>query len=155
MKYRRISWYSTEEMGAYTLKFPWWISGYRCSDDASVIVAAIPLGRKEAIEAVLSAYDKRPGIVEWRFNNEHEGEPWSAYQVSDVGRGPEAWALSRGAWNKRAAPSVTLALAERAVVEAAERAWLSEGAALDKAKLDLHNAVVRLDRLKTKGEAAK
>ncbi len=80
MKYRWLSWYAVPdtvtENGDFELYYPWWISGYRCSDGAAVICAAIPLDRSAAIEAVFDSYDERPGRIEWRFNDEADGSPF-------------------------------------------------------------------------------
>jgi len=75
MKYQWISWYWTKEMGGFELHYPWWSSGWRCSDEAETICAAIPVETEsEAEEIILASYDKRPKNVEWRFNNLKEAK---------------------------------------------------------------------------------
>lgn len=72
-----LSWYSTDEMGAWTLYRPWWISGERGSDGALTICAAVIAGSEEqAKDRIRLAYDNSPSEIEWRFC-ERKPDDWS------------------------------------------------------------------------------
>lgn len=82
MKYRWVSWYSPLELGPFTLNHPWWISGtgFGVPDvgTADTICAAIPVESAEEAERIIrAAYDKPPDVIEWRFNLEKEGSPFT------------------------------------------------------------------------------
>lgn len=77
-----LSWYEAGT-GAFTLYWPWWISGWREApggdyDQATVVAAVRATSEDEAQEAVLSSYDVRPKL-EWRFVEEITDPAWSPY----------------------------------------------------------------------------
>lgn len=74
-----VSWYNVLPMGSFELHRPWWISGYRASDEAETICAAIIAPNEEAAkQIILNAYDEPPKSVEWRFCNERPDD-WSPF----------------------------------------------------------------------------
>jgi hypothetical protein len=74
-----ISWHSTEEMSAFELNTPWWISGYRGSDDAAIICAAVKAASKEHAEQIIyESYDNRPASIEFRFCDERPDD-WTPF----------------------------------------------------------------------------
>lgn len=86
MKSYWVSWYHTENLGGFELNTPWWRSGYRGSDDAPTICAAIRADHEEgARDRVLTSYDVRPDDVEWRFVEERPDD-WTPFS----GRFPKA-----------------------------------------------------------------
>jgi len=78
-----VSWYAVPKRlsanGNFELESPWWISGWRDSDGADTICAAIMAETEnEAKEAIYKAYDKRPRNLEFRFC-EKQTEDWSPF----------------------------------------------------------------------------
>ncbi len=81
-----LSWYATRATGAWELHWPWWISGYRIKwDDAGddvqepTVCAAVRADSEDAAkEIVLTAHDKRPVNIEWRFC-EQQPQGWSPF----------------------------------------------------------------------------
>lgn len=74
-----LSWYNVLPMASFELHRPWWISGYRVSDDAETICAAlIAPDESAAKQFILNAYDEPPKSVEWRFCEERFGD-WSPF----------------------------------------------------------------------------
>lgn len=80
-----VSWYG--QYGAYTLHWPWWISGYRIAyrriDDEVIhvptICAAILAPSEEAAkEIIFAAHDVRPQAIEWRFCAE-QPDDWTPF----------------------------------------------------------------------------
>lgn len=63
-----LSWYCPEDdMGKFELHSPWWISGER-ADGASTICAAVQAEDEgSAKEVIVSSYDEKPDMIEWRF----------------------------------------------------------------------------------------
>lgn len=85
-----LSWYNEPRMGGFELHSPWWCSGWRMSDDADSIVAAVRATDPDAArEVVRSSYDSPPDAMEFRFV-EARDEGWSPY--NDRFR-PAAWML--------------------------------------------------------------
>ena len=63
-----VSWYHEEPFSEFELDFPWWTTGYRCSDGAETICSAIIAPTTEcAKEFIYEAYDVRPQSIEFRF----------------------------------------------------------------------------------------
>ena len=74
-----VSWYATEENGPFTLNWPWWFSGYRCSDDADTTCTAVRAPSENHAKAlVILAHDKPPNQIEWRFVEERPDD-WSPF----------------------------------------------------------------------------
>lgn len=83
-----LSWYSTPDTGAYTLHWPWWVSGARIVADRyafdegreePTICAAVQADSEEAAkEIILAAHDRRPANIEWRFCEERPAD-WSPF----------------------------------------------------------------------------
>lgn len=81
-----VSWYARAEYGEFELHSPWWISGWRLSDDARTICAAVMASDEEAAqEAVYASYDVRPSGIEFRFV-----EPQDSYWIQFSDRFPRA-----------------------------------------------------------------
>lgn len=78
MKNFWLSWWWLDADGAFELHWPWWISGWRESDEASVCAAVRAESEDAARELVLASYDKRPGNVEFRFVEERPDD-WTPY----------------------------------------------------------------------------
>ena len=79
-----ISWYNTAPLSSFELHSPWWVSGYRCSDDAETIVAAVRAVDETAAWAqVQDAYDDEPDSLERRFTEPLTASPFT-------GRFPQA-----------------------------------------------------------------
>jgi hypothetical protein len=74
-----ISWYGTG--AGFELHSPWWITGYRLSDDeddGATICAAIKANSEdEAKQKIIDAHDK-PVSIEWRFIEERP-KNWSPF----------------------------------------------------------------------------
>jgi len=74
-----VSWYHEEKFSDFELESPWWLTGYRCADDAATICAAIKANsQEEATKQVYSAYDEMPKIIEFRFV-EVRDDAWSPF----------------------------------------------------------------------------
>jgi hypothetical protein len=74
-----VSWYATKSAGPFTLHTPWWESGWRMSDDAGTVVAAVLAPTEDAAkEVVLAAHDARPAALEWRFVNSRPAD-WTPF----------------------------------------------------------------------------
>lgn len=74
-----LSWYHTEDMGPLELHSPWWVSGYRGSDDAATICAAvIATDETEAESLIRASYDTQPDGIDWRFCEEQTRD-WSPF----------------------------------------------------------------------------
>ena len=74
-----LSFIHTEEMGAYTLYWPWWVSGSRISDDARTVCVAIQATDDDAAkQMIFDAFDARPTAIEFRFLNE-QPDDWSPF----------------------------------------------------------------------------
>lgn len=74
-----LSWYNVQSIETFELHRPWWISGYRDSDDAETVCAAIIApDEKRAKALILAAYDKPPKSVEWRFCEERPND-WTPF----------------------------------------------------------------------------
>jgi hypothetical protein len=103
-----LSWYHEERFGEFELHWPWWVSGWRCSDDAATICAAVRARDGEAAQRICrDAYDARPREMEWRFVTE-KPPGWSPYG-SRFGKG--AWMRLKWApCSPRLAAAVTLAI---------------------------------------------
>jgi len=72
-----VSWYSTAPLSTFELHSPWWVSGYRCSDDAETVCAAVRAETAEEAKAIVHAsYDVPPTALEWRFAEVLEGSPF-------------------------------------------------------------------------------
>lgn len=79
MKKFWVSWFNPEDLGVFELHSPWWTSGYRGSDDAATICAAIRADHIEgAKDRVLRSYDVIPDDVEWRFVEERPDD-WTPF----------------------------------------------------------------------------
>lgn len=73
-----ISWYSVKPLSTFELHSPWWVSGYRCSDDAETVCAAIYAADEDQARAIIrAAYDDDPGELEFRFVEELTQSPFS------------------------------------------------------------------------------
>jgi len=73
-----VSWYSTAPLSTFELHSPWWVSGYRCSDDAETVCAAVRADTEDDAKAfICGAYDDKPEAVEWRFCEPLDGSPFS------------------------------------------------------------------------------
>lgn len=71
MKSFWISWHHTEAMGEFEIHSPWWRSGYRGSDGAASICAALRASDEAgAHELIYASYDERPSEIEFRFCEE-------------------------------------------------------------------------------------
>jgi hypothetical protein len=80
MKAWWISWYNPFPRDEFELHSPWWVSGYRMSDDAETMVAAVRApSEEEAMTVVAMAYDDKPAptAIEWRFVRELNVSPFS------------------------------------------------------------------------------
>lgn len=74
-----LSWYQPAYT-AYTLYWPWWVSGSRCHDDARTVVAAIRAATEDDARAVVDAAQDDPALdLEWRFVEEVDDPDWSPY----------------------------------------------------------------------------
>jgi hypothetical protein len=74
-----LSWYATHENGCFWLDWPWWISGFRFTDDADTICAAVRAPSEEAAkQLIVGAHDNPPPELEWRFCHERPAS-WSPY----------------------------------------------------------------------------
>jgi len=79
MKRWWVSWYHTEDMTPFTLRNPWWISGYRMADDAACVCAAVmAIDDDHARQKIIDCYDEPPDNVEWRFVSVKEDD-WSPF----------------------------------------------------------------------------
>jgi len=81
-----LSWIHRDGIGAFEIHTPWWVSGHRMAArgdeelDEPTIVAAVQADDEDAAkEKVMSAFDKRPAWLEWRFCEPRapEWEPFS------------------------------------------------------------------------------
>lgn len=73
-----VSWYS-KHMGEFELHSPWWISGYRCDDEAQTVCAAVIAEDEQgAMAAIVDAHDDPTVEIEWRFCNERDKD-WSPF----------------------------------------------------------------------------
>lgn len=78
MKRFWISWYEPDGSG-FELHAPWWISGFRCNDDANTICAAVIARDEDAAKGVIcDAHDDPDGHIEWRFCTE-KGDDWEPF----------------------------------------------------------------------------
>lgn len=74
-----LSWYQPAGT-AYTLYWPWWVSGWRMDDDARTVVAAVRAATKgDAMAVVVTAQDDPTLDLEWRFVEEVTDSYWSPY----------------------------------------------------------------------------
>lgn len=74
-----VSWFHTEDMGGFELDWPWWTSGYRLSDGAATLCAAVRAKDSMGVMIrITGAYDVYPGEVEWRFI-EHKPQGWEPF----------------------------------------------------------------------------
>ena len=74
-----VSWYATEANGPYEIHTPWWCTGWRLSDDAETICAALKAkSEHDAMEQIYRAYDQRPDSIEFRFV-EPRPDDWSPF----------------------------------------------------------------------------
>lgn len=79
MKKYWVSWYQRVDYSEFELDSPWWTTGWRCSDDAETICAAIVAeSSKDAEERIYRAYDKRPETIEFRFVDEKPSD-WTPF----------------------------------------------------------------------------
>lgn len=63
-----VSWYHEEPFGELKLEFPWWTTGWRCSDYADTICAAVIAPTQEGAEEIIyKACEFRPEVIEFRF----------------------------------------------------------------------------------------
>jgi len=63
-----VSWYNPVSLAEFELHSPWWVSGYRCSDDFETMCAAVrAVDETHAKAQVEAAYDNPPSNIEWRF----------------------------------------------------------------------------------------
>lgn len=76
-KYYWLSWYHEGELGTFELHRPWWVSGYRGSDDAATICAAVvATSEYHARNIIDRSYDSPPGQLEFRFVEEQAPGWW-------------------------------------------------------------------------------
>ncbi len=77
-----LSWWHTQDLSAFELNWPWWVSGYRDGGDEqddAAICAAVQADDEDAAKGiVIAAYDVRPDDVEWRFVSERPAD-WSPF----------------------------------------------------------------------------
>ena len=80
-----LSWYGSH--GAFTLHWPWWISGaaFRGDEEIPTICAAVQAVDEEAAKEIVRESLDEPVDLEWRFVNPREDD-WSPYS----GRFPRA-----------------------------------------------------------------
>lgn len=72
-----VSWYATDT--DFEIHSPWWQSGFRASDDAPAIVAAVLADNEHAAKAcIISSHDRPPADLEWRFCDERAPD-WSPF----------------------------------------------------------------------------
>lgn len=74
-----ISWYHPDDSNLFTLTTPYWSTGWRDSDDAETICAAVRADNvDDAVELIHAAYDQRPEALELRFVVEKKPD-WSPF----------------------------------------------------------------------------
>lgn len=77
MKNFWVSWYGSKI--PFTLDSPWWVSGYRMSDDSPTICAAVRASSERAAKAVvIAAHSTPPDDLEWRFVNGRDTD-WTPF----------------------------------------------------------------------------
>jgi hypothetical protein len=65
-----VSWWTTDDLGSFTLHTPWWVTGHDSSGADSIVA--------EVRATIAAAYDKDPGPLMFRFC-----EPLAATPFSD------------------------------------------------------------------------
>ncbi len=86
MKTFWVSWYD-HLYGKWEWHGPWWVSGYRLSDDAGIVCAAVSAKSEQAArEAIFEAHDERPADLDFRFVEERDCD-WNPL-ANDGGRFP-------------------------------------------------------------------
>lgn len=85
MKNYWVSWYCPPNvMGKFELHSPWWVSGFRMSDDAETVCAAIQaVSEDQARLKIVMSHDAdfvkwASEGIEWRFVNERPDD-WTPY----------------------------------------------------------------------------
>lgn len=79
MKRFWLSWYQPERLSGFEYHGPWWETGWRGTDGAATICAAVIAASAEAAkEVILATFDERPSDLEWRFIDERSGD-WSPF----------------------------------------------------------------------------
>lgn len=74
-----LSWWHTDDLGAFELRWPWWWTGTRMGDGARSVCAAIRAETVEdALGAVLASYDTRHDRLAWRFASTRPDD-WSPF----------------------------------------------------------------------------
>jgi len=73
-----LSWYQLPEMGAFTLYWPWWVSGSFSGGGTTICAAVMAKDEEEAKSVVWNAFDTPPEGLAWRFCNERE-PGWSPF----------------------------------------------------------------------------
>lgn len=83
-----VSWYHPKDLGDFELGSPWWVSGAQQKIDASTgaileswptICAAVRAKtEEEAMGVIITAFDRRPKEMEWRFVEERPSG-WSPF----------------------------------------------------------------------------
>jgi len=75
-----LSWWHTEQMGAFELHSPWWVTGHREDGAVSICAAVVARSKIEARFKAMRAYDALPDQVQFQFRFcEQMPDDWSPF----------------------------------------------------------------------------